>query len=323
MRKRWIAMLLVLVCCLPYVSFAETTLYVHNPNGADRLNLRKNPDQNSLSYGKYYNGVEVTVVNTQGKDWAEVRIGSGNGEANGWMMTRYLSAQKPDSAMQQYVTLATVRGYSKPEKSAQTMKIEAGRRFLLMGVAERALDTWWHIRVFIDTSEGPYHAFVRQSDLKQAVKALSPEHGVSVYVSNPDKTDRLHLRTQASVNSRSLGKYYNGCEGEMIGFSEDGEWLKVKLYGRVGWMKSRFLCIEGQRNNTWYGIPTITTTSEWTLVYPGPDKDKSNGNTGLERGTALEVLGLIGSELLHVRKADGTLCYIKTSDTDYVDPKSK
>jgi len=319
MLKRIAALLLVLICIMGS-ALAETTMYVNNPNPNDRLNLRRYPDRESLSHGKYYNGAEVTVLATEG-EWSEVTIGYGAGQAKGWMMSKYLSSKKPESMQAQHATTAPVKAYQQPSASAQTMTIESGRRMSTLGVLEQTTAYWWHVKVYTDSGEGPYYAYVNERDLSMKVMGLTPEHGVIVHVSNPDKTDRLHLREAPSENSKSLGKYYNGCIGNMIGFSEDGEWLKVELYGQTGWMKSEFLCIEGQRNNTYYGIPTIRTTAEKTPAYTFPELAKSNYGATLPKGTSLEVLGLVGEDKLHVRDEKGNTYFVYTSDTDFTDPK--
>jgi len=321
MLKRIAALLLVMICIMGS-ALAEKTMYVNNPNPNDRLNLRRYADRESLSHGKYYNGVEVTVLATEG-EWSQVTIGYGAGQAKGWMMNKYLSSQKIESRMAQHATLMPVKAYQQPSASAKTMTIAAGRRMSTLGVLEQTTRYWWHVKVYTDSSEGPYYAYVHDRDLADKVMGLTPEHGVIVHVSNLDQTDRLHLREAPAVGSKSLGKYYNGCIGEMIGFSEDGEWLQVNLYGRTGWMKSEFLCIEGQRNNTYYGIPTIRITAEKAPIYTFPELAKSNYEAMLEKGTILEVLGLVDEDKLHVREASGNTGFIYTSDTNFVDPKKQ
>lgn len=319
MLKRFIVMLIVLAC-LSGTAMAETTMYVNNPDPADRLNLRIEPDEKSGSLGRYYNGTEVNVLRTQ-NGWAEVSIGVGNAVQKGWMMTRYLSSSEPKNAMPQYASTAKMTGYYQPVMNNSTMTIAMGRMISFMGFIEKPNCDWYHVMVHTGGSEGPYYAFLPEENGLQ-VKALGPGHGVNVHISNPDKSDRLHLRAEPSENSKSLGKYYNGCIGTMIGFSAGGEWIKVELYGRTGWMKSEFLTIEGQWNNTYYGIPTIQTVSELTPVYAEANMAKDNYEAKLNKGTQMDVLGLIGEDMLHVRLESGGLWYVYTSDTNFVDPKN-
>lgn len=318
MLKRIFALIIVMACLIS-AACAETTMFVNNPNPADRLHLRKTPNRDSESLGKYYNGTNVTVLRSQG-DWSEVNIGMGNAQQTGWMMTKYLSMTRPDEAMPKYASAAKVTAYYQPVKNNKTLSIAAGRMISFMGLIEKSGGNWYHVMVHTGGSEGPYYAFLPAEDSLQ-VKALGPGHGVKVYISNPDKDDRLHLRTKPSTESKSLGKYYNGCECIMVGFTEEGEWIKVEMYGRSGWMKSDFLTIEGQRNNTYYGIPTVQTTSALTPVYAKADMALDNYEAKIDRGTKMEVLGLIGDDMLHVRLESGGLWYVYTADTDFTDSK--
>ena len=61
---------------------------VNNPNPQDRLNLRTKPSKSAESYGKFYNGTPVRVLQTSG-DWCQVQIGE-NG-LTGWMVRQYLA----------------------------------------------------------------------------------------------------------------------------------------------------------------------------------------------------------------------------------------
>ncbi len=59
---------------------------VNNPNPADRLHLRAEPNKDATSLGKYYNGTPARVLAREG-DWAHVSIFG----VEGWMLTRYLA----------------------------------------------------------------------------------------------------------------------------------------------------------------------------------------------------------------------------------------
>ena len=61
---------------------------VNNPNPADRLNLRTKAAASADSYGKFYNGTPVRVLDTRG-DWCQVLIGEDG--LTGWMMKKYLA----------------------------------------------------------------------------------------------------------------------------------------------------------------------------------------------------------------------------------------
>lgn len=59
---------------------------VNNPDPADRLHLREEPDKDSLSLGKYYNGVRVVIRGSSIDGYTPVSIGG----TKGYMKTEYL-----------------------------------------------------------------------------------------------------------------------------------------------------------------------------------------------------------------------------------------
>lgn len=78
---------------LGYHTTAEWTIeideyigIVSNPDTTDRLNLRVEPNSNSKSLGKYYNGVRVIINGDISGAWTEVAIGN----LTGYMKTEYL-----------------------------------------------------------------------------------------------------------------------------------------------------------------------------------------------------------------------------------------
>lgn len=62
---------------------------VNNPDPADRLHLRTQPDLAAASLGKFYNGTPVQALEEKG-GWCRVQIGT-DGRLVGWMMKKYLA----------------------------------------------------------------------------------------------------------------------------------------------------------------------------------------------------------------------------------------
>jgi hypothetical protein len=62
---------------------------VNNPDPADRLHLRTEPDRFAPSLGKFYNRTPAEVLEKKG-DWCRVRIGL-DGHLKGWMLSQYLA----------------------------------------------------------------------------------------------------------------------------------------------------------------------------------------------------------------------------------------
>ena len=57
-----ILMSLMFACCTARADGGDAYAVVHNPDAADRLNLRAAPNREAESLGRYYNGVEVQIL---------------------------------------------------------------------------------------------------------------------------------------------------------------------------------------------------------------------------------------------------------------------
>lgn len=55
-------MSLMFTCCTAWADGGNAYAVVHNPDAADRLNLRAAPNKEAESLGKYYNGVGVQIL---------------------------------------------------------------------------------------------------------------------------------------------------------------------------------------------------------------------------------------------------------------------
>ena len=98
-----LALLLILTACAALadgVSYAPgMTLYVNNPDPADRLNLRAAPGKNAHSIGKYYSGVSVELLDAPQNGWAHVRIAPYEGYMDMTYLTPDLSENEVTFAM--------------------------------------------------------------------------------------------------------------------------------------------------------------------------------------------------------------------------------
>ncbi len=138
--------------------------FVLNPDPADRLHLREEPDRSSRSLGKYYNGTPVTVLSEQ-EDWAEVTVGG----RHGWMMKEYLDMGRRYDGALWLNTLPMpqlygrdnepLKVYEEPRKGAYSYHIRAG--YGAMKVIGMIGNEWYHVWF---PASGEY-GFVRQDDL--------------------------------------------------------------------------------------------------------------------------------------------------------------
>lgn len=308
--KRVLALILALLC-ITSSALAGDFIYIANSNPADRLNLRVGPSKDSESLAKYYNGAPLERIGAFNHNgWVQVKVGLGAATLTGYMDKRYLSFNTVADAMPQYTSIQNITGYHQPDQKSTRVTIPGGRLISLMGVA----NGWLHLMVHTQTSEGSYACFVPENTA--GLISLKDGPDVNVYISNPDSKDRLHLRESASENSKSLGKYYNGCVATLRGFSGEGEWIRVSLYGRSGYMKREFVYLEGQgQNPTYYGIPTVQALVDQPRLY----QNMNGGNSaGFAPTKEIEVLGIVDDTWLHVR-IDDRIGYMKWAETTYQD----
>lgn len=129
---------------------------VSNPNPADRLNLRAQPDKKSPSLGKYYSGAPVRILENKG-DWARVEILG----AEGWMMTEYLAIgeamKNVDFAGPQLMTIdGGAMLYAEPAEDAAIAMVEGGLGSMqVIGIVN---ETWYHVWFYDEGTDGYFHA---------------------------------------------------------------------------------------------------------------------------------------------------------------------
>ena len=102
-------MSLMFTCCTAWADGGNAYAVVHNPDAADRLNLRAAPNREAESLGKYYNGVGVQILEELNNGWVRVRIGN-RGVAEGYMMKAYLqydNTQAVAAAMPTYTSTSS------------------------------------------------------------------------------------------------------------------------------------------------------------------------------------------------------------------------
>ena len=76
--KRLLVLIAILLTMMvfPVVGLAMNDgAVVNNPNPQDRLHLRAKPSMPSQSFGKYYNGTPVKIIEYRTDDWVKVVVG--------------------------------------------------------------------------------------------------------------------------------------------------------------------------------------------------------------------------------------------------------
>lgn len=297
---------LILPALAPAASFtAGDTLYVANPDPADRLNLRAAPRPDAVSLGKYYNGTPVYLLEAPSEGYAHVRI---QGDApEGYMDLSYLSADYVEPAFP-ILTVAAASGaavYRQPTASSELITLfPKGSSVCALCVRD---DGWVQITaigytgyVHADrmTPQLSYHRETDSSAVIHNASDQSAAYTVQVslpslaVVSNPDPLDRLNLREAPDVSAPILGKYFSGTIVSLLSPVEDG-WVKVSISGAAtGYMQSRFLECGGRPVQS--AMLDKTVSAPGSALFSAPDKSSSVVAV-LSRGTQLRVMGAWGA----------------------------
>lgn len=119
----------------------------------------------------------------------------------------------------------------------------------------------------------------------------------TVYVKNPDPTDRLNLRTEPRQGARSLGKYYSGVAVVLLGEAQNG-YVKVRIDPFEGWMDAKYLATAGDVSE-FVAMPQTTVTASSANLRAQPSYDADVLET-VGKGMSVWVLGVRDDGWLHV-----------------------
>lgn len=278
---------------------------INNPNAADRLNLRQDADALSRSMGKYYNGVDVTILDHLSGGWVRARIGN----TIGYMQSQYLllngagqvTSAIPMVQVQNPKQTDRLNLREMPSEASHSLaKYYNGTQVEVLGVAE----TWYHVRV--DGKIG-YMLAKYLSPLGGSASGGSAQTGDRAVVNNANASDRLHLRTEPKASAASLGKYYNGVEAQVLAYVSDA-WAFVRIGSAEGYMMRQYLSINPQTGSIPSAIPVMQvnnprSTDRLNLRANPSEKAQSLGR--YYNGTQVEILG-IADAWVHVRVAGRT-----------------
>lgn len=228
---------------MPAQRVAQTSLavrqnpvaWVQTDSAEGTLTLHADAEQSGASLGQYPNGTTVEVVGEEGR-WRRVCIG----QAEGYMATDHLMMADP------YTQVDTIQWAQKKRRSFGRGDEAPGPLMLyaLPSVDEqpvREIGEEESLRV-VDAYGGWLHIKIGHETgyvLVQYVNVASKTQTDFAVVTNPNARDRLHLRMEASVQSASQGRYYNGTQVQVLAW--DDEWCKVYVDGKTGYMMSIYL----------------------------------------------------------------------------------
>ena len=154
MSIRFLSILICVMLVFSHMStaLAATTAMVNNPDPDDRLNLRTEPSVDAPSLGKYYNGLDVTLLSPEENGWYKVRIGT----LTGYMQAKFLETD-PDKMWQVQTVSIPFRVHNASGTGLNLRELQStkskslglyrnGEIGYLLGVGE----TWCHVLIGAD-----------------------------------------------------------------------------------------------------------------------------------------------------------------------------
>ncbi|MDD5898183.1 MAG: SH3 domain-containing protein [Clostridia bacterium] len=244
-----------LAMAIPMSGLAESYKVV--TGGA--LNLRKEPSMKSGVIHQYPSGTWMTVLSEEG-EWSKVEVG-GN---TGYVMSKFLSNSNSDSTL--YVRTNTGRGLNLRDMPSLEGNIITSFK---PGTAVKVLvrGAGWH-----KVSVGDQVGYMNAQFLSGSASGGSSSSSKTGTVSNPGANQVLLLRETASTDARVLGYFGNGTKVTIHG--EEGDFYKVTVGGKKGYMMKKFIKLNGSSSST---LPATPFAAE--LVNP-------NGNSIVNFRTA-------------------------------------
>lgn len=291
---------------------------VNNPNAKDRLHLRTGPGEKYESLGKYYNGTVVLLDGSEvknGKTWYKVELYPL--WVSGYMLGDYLAFGNDRQKVVDVRPIVTVTNptgvkfRSGPSTSAAWIDKYVLPQGSTIQVDGMAGDDWLHILM----ENQPGYVMRKHTNF---VDSRGQTEDVFAYVNNPDSADRLHLRKEASTDSISLGKYYNGTTVKLLGSPKrvgSDSWVQVAIEstGVTGYMQTAYLS----------QVPVKDVRPQSSVKSIGGVNLRQSASTSskmiaaLKQGTSLCIMGIVEGRWAHVAVDDMTgyvmLMYLNTA----------
>ena len=131
------------------------------------------------------------------------------------------------------------------------------------------------------------------------------------YIGGLDHLGRLNLRAAPDKTASILGKYYEDVPVDVLG-EKDG-WAKVSIFGRSGYVMSRYLIRREQIESDRIGEPAVLVRPQDFDSVGGVPVFEEDGlrtvSFRLQPGDYVRVLGVVSETVLHVLRlnADGSV----------------
>lgn len=121
---------------------------------------------------------------------------------------------------------------------------------------------------------------------------------------------RVHLRQEDSVESKSLGLYYAGTE-VLCNTDPDEKWVSVIIGDQMGYMKSEFLTKDAMKSEMPIMVVNNAKATAWLNLRSRPSLD-AEVIKHYYNGEVVTVMGAV-DDWYHVKLADGNIGYMNPS----------
>ncbi len=262
-----LCLLLILGMSLPIpgIKAAGETVKV----GTDNINIRKGPGLSYPVVAKAKRGDKFTLLAEEG-DWIGIQLPNGQkGWLANWLVSKTSKEQNTNSvnntSQSATVTVDGLRVRKGPGTSFQVIgTVQKGNAFSVITTS----GNW----VQLHTSYG--NGWVSKDYVK--FDKQPPTNNNSGGVTGKITTNTLNIRSEASLNSKVIGKLHAGETVKII--SQKGEWTEISYLGMNAWISSDFVELEKSHSNE---------TSNEEVQKPTPPA--SIGKTGTVTATSLIV----------------------------------
>lgn len=129
--------------------------------------------------------------------------------------------------------------------------------------------------------------------------------GMTLYVNNPDPTDRLNLRTEPSRDALSIGKYYSGVSVELLDAPQNG-WAHVRIAPYEGYMDMAYLTPGLGEGEVTFAMPCLVVESaQGAVLRSEPTPAAEALYTHVKGSFVYNVLGVLSNGWIHVHHYAG------------------
>ena len=269
MKKRLIALLLVLVLLIPAGLASAATYYRVNTTS---LKVRYMPGEDSRVIGSYRKDYALTIKSTK-DGWSYVTFSNG---FNGYVMTKYLSRASSYRAWIAYDDTALRKGPDGSFSAVATLAKGTKVSVLSHGSKYDYVSAG-------DMGKG-YVVNSRLSKKKVASSGKKSESNKSQTVDYDawiNHTAKVNLRKSASTGSPIINSYAPGTKVHVT--YKTSEWSKIKVGGKTGWMMNRFLSTSQPAENV-TPKPANKKDGSYTAYVVTPNKKSANVRKGSGKG---------------------------------------